>query len=347
MFDEVLKEKCYKKKHNALKTSDVMCRKNDNYIFFECKSTVPYAKTRCLDENYIKQEIDKISNYVLQLYKQVRLDFKNIYNFYTISKNVIFPQFNLNNKLNSIEESVNSIQGEKFNILSGKKYVACGDSFTEGDFTGYIDQNGKSGKESDAYDKEWKMYKTYPYWIAKRNNMTLINEAVSGSTITNSDDNGKYRFSYQRYKDIPLDADYITFKFGINDSASHQNMPIGTINDTDTTTFYGAWNVVLTYIIQTHPLAKLGILIGNGLSGSNDEQYCEAMRLIAKKYGIPTLDEDLDNQIPLTFRTNKEVDPAIAQLRKEQFQVSNTNGHPNLICHQYQSTFIENFLRSL
>ena len=44
-----------------------LLRKNDNYIFFECKSTVPYAKTRCLDENYIKQEIDKISNYVLQL----------------------------------------------------------------------------------------------------------------------------------------------------------------------------------------------------------------------------------------------------------------------------------------
>lgn len=73
LFDEVLKEKCYKKKHNALKTSDVMCRKNDNYIFFECKYTVPYAKTRCLDENYIKQEIDKISNYVLQLYKQDRI----------------------------------------------------------------------------------------------------------------------------------------------------------------------------------------------------------------------------------------------------------------------------------
>lgn len=33
LFDEVLKEQCYKKKHNALKTSDVMCRKNDNYIF--------------------------------------------------------------------------------------------------------------------------------------------------------------------------------------------------------------------------------------------------------------------------------------------------------------------------
>ena len=105
MFDEVLKEQCYKKKHNALKTSDVMCRKNDNYIFFECKSTVPYAKTRCLDENYIKQEIDKISNYVLQLYKQVRLDFKNIYNFFENDKEVIFDYNNCFGIVVLLEES--------------------------------------------------------------------------------------------------------------------------------------------------------------------------------------------------------------------------------------------------
>lgn len=105
LFDEVLKEQCYKKKHNALKTSDVMCRKNDNYIFFECKSTVPYAKTRCLDENYIKQEIDKISNYVLQLYKQVRLDFKNIYNFFENDKEVIFDYNNCFGIVVLLEES--------------------------------------------------------------------------------------------------------------------------------------------------------------------------------------------------------------------------------------------------
>ena len=105
LFDEVMKEQCYKKKHNALKTSDVMCRKNDNYIFFECKSTVPYAKTRCLDENYIKQEIDKISNYVLQLYKQVRLDFKNIYNFFENDKEVIFDYNNCFGIVVLLEES--------------------------------------------------------------------------------------------------------------------------------------------------------------------------------------------------------------------------------------------------
>ena len=104
LFDEVLKEKTYKKKRNILKTSDVMCRKNENYIFFECKATVPYAKTRCLDEDFINQEIDKISNYVIQLYKQVYLDFKNMYNFFN-DKDVIFDYNNCFGIVVLLEES--------------------------------------------------------------------------------------------------------------------------------------------------------------------------------------------------------------------------------------------------
>ncbi|MBR5296511.1 MAG: hypothetical protein IKU29_01420, partial [Parabacteroides sp.] len=65
------------------------------------------------------------------------------------------------------------------NILTGKKWVACGDSFTHGDFTGYVDPDGLSGELSHyLYDSVRKVYKTYPYWIAERNNMTLVNEAI-------------------------------------------------------------------------------------------------------------------------------------------------------------------------
>ena len=35
------------------------------------------------------------------------------------------------------------------NVLYGKKYVACGDSFTAGDATGYTDTNGNTGINSD------------------------------------------------------------------------------------------------------------------------------------------------------------------------------------------------------
>lgn len=45
--------------------------------------SVPYAKTRCFDNNSLKNEIDKISNDVIQLYNQIRNEFKVSYNFFT------------------------------------------------------------------------------------------------------------------------------------------------------------------------------------------------------------------------------------------------------------------------
>lgn len=105
LFDEVLKEKIYKKGHNNLKTSDVMCRKNNDYIFFESKSTVPYAKTRCLEEKFINQEINKISDSVIQLFKQIYLDFKQIYNFFETDKNITFDYNNCFGIVVLLEES--------------------------------------------------------------------------------------------------------------------------------------------------------------------------------------------------------------------------------------------------
>ena len=92
------------------------------------------------------------------------------------------------------------------NVLYGKKYVACGDSFTAGDATGYTDAAGNTGMNSDFYDQKLKAWKTYPWWIAKRNDMTLVNEAVSGSVFTNI--TGRLSpFSVERYKAVPKDAD--------------------------------------------------------------------------------------------------------------------------------------------
>lgn len=105
LFDEVLKEKIYKKGRNNLKTSDVMCRKNNDYIFFESKSTVPYAKTRCLEEKFINQEINKISDSVIQLFKQIYLDFKQIYNFFETDKNITFDYNNRFGIVVLLEES--------------------------------------------------------------------------------------------------------------------------------------------------------------------------------------------------------------------------------------------------
>lgn len=242
---------------------------------------------------------------------------------------------------------------EASNVLWGKKYVACGDSFTEGDFSGWTDENGLSGKNSPViYDSDLKEYKTYPWWIAKRNNMTLVNEALCGSIMALSKDyledpdsySEGYRspFALNRYKAIPADADYITIWFGINDS-SHTNL--GTINDTDNTTFYGAWNVVLEYLITNMPTAKIGIIITNGAAAT----FREAEREIAKKWGIPYLDMMGDDQVPVIFgrETSLGLCSTANTLRKNAFYVTSSNGHPNLDAHKYQSTFIEAFLRRL
>lgn len=223
------------------------------------------------------------------------------------------------------------------NILTNKKWVACGDSFTEG-------VDGEKFADGDFAGKN----KVYPFFIGERNNMIIVNEAVSGSSMTyiserhNSWENGC--FSVNRYKNIPNDADYITLYFGINDD--NYSAPIGSIDDTKNTTFYGAWNTVLEYLITNHPFAKIGIIITNGSS----KKYTDAERAISRKWGIPYLDMEADYQhVPLMQRVTErtEVCQKALELRKKAFAVSDSNTHPNAKAHEYESTFIENWLRTL
>ena len=243
------------------------------------------------------------------------------------------------------QESLDNIKNS--NILYGKKYVACGDSFTQGDFTNSPTQDYTF--TDGLYSGQ---NKVYPFFIGRRNNMTIVNEAISGSTMTTIDGSSHTdSFSREngRYTQIPADADYITLKFGINDDSTHQNAPIGTINDTTNNTFYGAYNVVMDYIIRNHPNAKIGIIVTNGANAA----IVEATKNIAKKWGVPYLDEATGEQVPLLIRTIKtNVDSSIKRFRDLQWEVNPTsgsgnNGHPNAKCHEYESTIVENFLRSL
>ena len=239
------------------------------------------------------------------------------------------------------------------NILWGKKYVACGDSYTHGDWSNWTDSQGNTGTEStEVYDADWGVYKTYPYWIAKRNHMTLVNDGQNGSILALHPDylagtqeiSYKRPFSYLRYQQIPEDADYITIWFGINDKL--QGVPVGSIDDATNETFYGAWNVVLSYLIEHHPYAKIGIIVTSGAS----EAYREAERAAAKKWGIPYLDIMGDAQI-YPILAGKESAQGLSEtaqsLRKESFVVSDSNPHPNLEAHKFMSTFLENWLRGL
>ena len=227
---------------------------------------------------------------------------------------------------------------ERANVLWEKKWVACGDSFTEGDFT--------NAWESD-YVFEDGLYagqkKVYPFFIGRRNHMTVINEAKCGSTMTVL--SRKDAFSIERYKLIPEDADYITLCFGINDDEKHQSAPIGCIDDTETTTFLGAWNTVLEYLITHHPYAKIGIIVPNACT----TPYTDAIRRVARKWGIPALDIAGDYNVPLMNRVGDKTETCekVIKFRNARFGAGERNGHPSARAHEYESTFIENWLRSL
>lgn len=234
------------------------------------------------------------------------------------------------------------------NVLWGKKWFATGDSFT----------SGGSAEDDKYFTDEPYMgkIKTYPLFIGRRNNMQVINDASSGSimaldkTYIEDPENVSIRtrnpFSLERYLTIPEDVDYITLWFGIND-AGHTNL--GTIDDTTNETFYGAWNVVLEWILTNRPWAHVGMIITNGSSVS----YRNAERELARKWGIPYLDMMGSDQTPvMTLGRENELGlcKKAYDLRRTTFAVGHAptgDSHPCWQAHEYEATFIEAFLRRL
>ena len=108
----------------------------------------------------------------------------------------------------------------------------------------------------------------------------------------------------------------------------------------------GAWNVVLEYLIEHHPFAKIGIIISD--AWLNQELY-NALIEISKAWGVPYLDLKNDEKVPLGIggRLNIPVKQKAKDLRNNTFQMSTSDSHPNPKAHEYRSTIVENFLRSL
>lgn len=252
-----------------------------------------------------------------------------------ITLEVIDKRSGLANALYGVIERMNLEAQRRGNVLYGKKYVACGDSFTA-----YSEEKFAEGTYAGKN-------KVYPYFIGLRNNMTVENMAVGGSTITNLNVDDRVQFSAGLYTQIPADADYITIKYGINDSSL--SAPIGTIHDTTNTTFYGAWNVVMEYLVTNYPFAKIGIIISNGCTNYLRHQIADATKEIARKWGVPYLDLTGDENVPLLHRTNRDkvVCATAIEARMNAFRISDADTHANAKAHEYESTIVEDFLRRL
>ena len=240
------------------------------------------------------------------------------------------------------------------NCLYGKKWAVCGDSFTNGDFTGAPEGEPLFTDGPFAGRK-----KTYGYLIAERNGMRVQHLAFGGMTMaTPSDEEFLNTFSGGVYRTIDEDADYITLYFGINDShhrprstgddgeIKRGTIRLGSIDDERIDTFYGAWNVVMEHLITHHPYAHIGIIVSNGCE---TDDYRKAEIAVAEKWGIPYLDLNGDKTTPVMGRsTNETVLKSVRELRTRMFAVAPpVNTHPNAAAHAYESVFIENWLRGL
>lgn len=214
--------------------------------------------------------------------------------------------------------------------LAGKVLLACGDSIT------------------DAYDlasNNGSYVKSYAQLAAERLGMIYRKDAVSGSTMAyNADSDASAAsakaFSNTRYQNLPA-FDYLTLWFGWNDGAYST---LGTIEDTDNTTFCGAYKTVLEHLVTTYPTKKIGVVVPKlkpNQSLIDPEALAQAVRDVSKLYGVPCLDLADYNACSSLW----SVDNAAQQARNTALTFDGT--HPNRAGHEYLSTMYEAFLKRL
>lgn len=142
---------------------------------------------------------------------------------------------------------------------------------------------------------------------------TSTNMGISGSTIGN-----KSNPMSVRYKDIPVDTDFISVFGGVNDYG--KNQPLGEFGDTTNETFYGALHVLFDGLQSKFPTVpkifispmKIGSDFGgdfnaikNGL-GLTQMQYERAIVEMTQLYSIPHL--SLLDDMGVTFAVKAQGD---------------------------------------
>lgn len=216
------------------------------------------------------------------------------------------------------------------NILYGKTLLTYGDSITEG--------------INASTDSDTSFKKTYAGYVAIRNNMNFVNLGWSGATMADDNQkpfihNGKI---YEHFDNKLITPDYITVWFGWNDYAHFidgTGITLGKLGDTDESTFYGAYAKACELLINKFPKARIGLIVQYG----TDEQWRNAVKNIANKYGLPYL--DLYNNFQCIYNNEFGVEENIANLRKETFLADGT--HPNDDGYEWISTAYEQFLRRI
>lgn len=163
---------------------------------------------------------------------------------------------------------------------NGSKMNALGDSLTHGDTTG----TGVNGTP----------------WTSYMNKLTGLavcrNYGINGDMLA-----GKGGMA-DRYLEMDDDADIVSTFGGMNDFCS--GVPLGTIDDTEITTFYGALHILAKGLYKKFPHAEIFFITPPKCKSSlygwesftpNEaglilKDYRDAILQVADKYSMPVLD---------------------------------------------------------
>lgn len=231
-------------------------------------------------------------------------------------------------------------------VLNGKVLCCCGDSITYGadmDADGITDESSVlvyQSNESGVFSAVTSNYlKTWGFQIANRNGMTFYNAGVSGSTMQGIADKNGFSLANGRYTKLPDDIDYLLLWFGWNDTAYGT---LGAITDTTNESYYGGYNVVLPYLINKYPYAKIALIVPFG----TDANHRNAIRQLGNKWGVAVWD-NYQGGTPLYYGKEDSVgvDASIITSNRAKYQAN--GAHPNHYGHTQLADMIENFLRGI
>ncbi len=213
-------------------------------------------------------------------------------------------------------------------MLEGKILVTVGDSITYG-----ADMD-PAGIAPDG------TLMTYGWQIAERNHMKFYNCGISGSTIQHIEGKADC-FSTEggRYTQLPDEIDYLTIFFGWND---HAYGKLGTIDDRENTSYYGGFNVVMPYLIEKYPDARICLIVPFGC----DEGHRDAVRLLSNKWGVACFDMcGPGTPFFYTKEPSVGVDPWVVSFRRNMYQANGC--HPGYKGHSLMGRALEHFLRGI
>ena len=221
-------------------------------------------------------------------------------------------------QLSALSEEIANKSGADYTFLNGLKYYACGDSIV--DIQGTLtapETFGDSGYSTDLQSRNITdiTVEGYVTVIEQRYGLVATNFGNSGHTLVQD----YASLAAKDYSDVAL----VTISYGCNDART--NVPLGTVNSTDVTTFAGALNQLLRKIYTDNPECRVIVLTpiqrlyvsGFGIETANANgnylvDFVDMCKKVAAKRSTKCIDMYRDcgiNQTNLYYYTVEGVHP--------------------------------------